>query len=139
MRVLILSCSTGGGHNSAAAAISERFMMHGYRSVTIDTLELLPWIMPKVISRGHVFVYRYLPKLFGVGYRFEERVKNPRFIYQQSAMGADELYRYICEEKYDTVICVHVFSALTMTEIRKNTIPILKCTLWQLIIHAVPA
>ena len=123
MRVLILSCSTGGGHNSAAAAISERFEMHGYHCTIVDTLELLPGFMTKVISRGHVFVYRHLPRLFGVGYRFEEHMENPRFIYQQSSLGADDLYRYICANNFDTVICVHVFSALTMTEIRKKYAP----------------
>ena len=101
-------------------------MMHGYRSVTLDTLELLPWIMPSVISRGHVFVYKHMPKLFGVGYRFEERVDNPKLICRQSAIGADELYRYIIAGGYDTVICVHVFSALTMTEIRKKFKPNIK-------------
>ena len=69
-----------------------------------------------------MFVYRHLPKAFGVGYRFEEKHGNA-FIYRQSAVGSDDLYNYIVGNKYDTVICVHVFPSLTMTAIRKKYNP----------------
>lgn len=125
MRVLILSCSTGGGHNSAAGAIKSCFEAHGIHCDIADTLELHSKGMSKIISRGHVFVYRHLPKAFGVGYRFEEKHGNA-FIYQQSAVGSDDLYNYIVGNKYDTVICVHVFPSLTMTAIRKKYNPDIK-------------
>lgn len=125
MKVLILSCSTGGGHNTAGQAIKAYFESNGVVCDTFDTLSLLPDAIAKVMSSGHVFLYRHFPRLFGVGYRFEEKHK-PRYMYRQSAYGADELYSYINENNYDTVICTHVFSALTMTEIRKRHNPRLK-------------
>ena len=33
MKVLILSCATGGGHNSAAAALCEYFEKQGFRVI----------------------------------------------------------------------------------------------------------
>lgn len=122
MKVLILSCSTGGGHNSAASALKKCFESHGVRCDIADTLDLRSRGVSKMIKNGHVFVYRHMPKAFGLGYRFEEKHGNS-FIYQQSALSADELYSYIAANKYDTVISVHVFPTLTMTEIRKKYDP----------------
>ncbi|MEE0968818.1 MAG: glycosyltransferase [Clostridia bacterium] len=125
MKVLVLSCNTGGGHNSAASAIKEVFESHGVRCDVFDTLQLFSEGVSRAISRGHVFVYRHMPSLFGAGYRFEEKHGN-KLLYYTNASIADELYKYISENNYDAVICVHVFAELTMTEIRKKYSPDIK-------------
>ena len=38
MKVLILSCNTGGGHNSAAHAVEEVVKAHGDEAVVLDYL-----------------------------------------------------------------------------------------------------
>ncbi len=117
MKVLILSCNTGEGHNSTAAAIQEAFLN---QSIPCDIRDALAFQSPRTsefIRWGHVFVYRYLPKLFGIGYRFEEN-HAPRFITQNAARGADALHDYIRSNGYDTVICVHVFGGLMMAAAR---------------------
>ena len=38
MKVLILSCNTGGGHNSAAKAIKEAFDERGHYCCVMDAL-----------------------------------------------------------------------------------------------------
>lgn len=123
--MLILSCNTGGGHNSAAASIKECFEGHGYSCDVFDTLELFSKGVSRAISRGHVFVYRHLPRLFGATYRFEEK-HSSRMLYQANASTADELYKYIRENRYDAVIAVHVFAELTLTEIRRKYDPDIK-------------
>ena len=42
MKVLILSCNTGGGHNSAAAAIKDYFEKNGSRCDIVNALDFLP-------------------------------------------------------------------------------------------------
>ena len=77
MRVLILSANTGGGHNSTAAALAEGFEK---ADVGVDTVDALKFISEKAsdfISWGHSYVYRKLPHLFGLGYRFEEKHPPP--------------------------------------------------------------
>ncbi len=125
MKVLILSCNTGGGHNSAAAAIKESFEAHGSKCDVFNALELFSKKVSQAISKGHVFVYRHLPNLFGAGYKFEEN-HSTKILYLASARGADELYKFIAASKYDSVIAVHVFAALTLTEIRKKYFPDIK-------------
>lgn len=39
MKILVLSCGTGQGHNSAAAAVREAFLRHGHDCVIADPLQ----------------------------------------------------------------------------------------------------
>lgn len=114
MKFLILTCNTGGGHNSTAEAISEYFTAHGMECETMDCLDFLSPAKAKIVSEGHVLLYRKAPKLFGVGYRFEEN-HVPRYFRNQCAACADEFYEAIQKVGCDAVINVHVFSAIIMT------------------------
>ena len=121
-KVLILSCNTGGGHNSAAKAIKECFEEHGAECEIFDTLALFSKGVSDAVSKGHIFVYRHLPRLFGATYRFEENHNN-KVLYYANASNADELYEYIIDNGFEIVIAVHVFAELTLTEIRKKFSP----------------
>ncbi|MEE1160471.1 MAG: hypothetical protein U0K70_00245, partial [Acutalibacteraceae bacterium] len=101
MRLLILSCNTGEGHNSAARAIK------GYletKNIPCEIRDALAFWSPeksKIISKGHVFIYRKMPKLFGVSYRFEEnhppKEGDESFIYELVIKGCDSLEEYLSE------------------------------------------
>jgi len=118
MKYLILTCSTGGGHHSTAAAISAVLTAHGQESMTMDCLDFLSPAKAKLISEGHVLLYRKAPKLFGLGYRFEEE-HIPKFILSQCEACADEFCEAVIHSGCDAVINVHVFSALIMTAAKR--------------------
>ena len=65
MKVLLFSCSTGGGHNSAAAALAQELEARSVESRTYDALQFLPKSTADLISHGHDFAYRYAPKIYG--------------------------------------------------------------------------
>ncbi len=126
MKMLILSANTGNGHNSTARAIAEQLTSMNIEYEIADTLTFISERVSDFISWGHSYVYRKLPKLFGVGYRFEEK-HPPRFLYEQCARGAEGLQAKLEEQQFDAVICVHVFSGMMMAEVRKkyqNRIPL---------------
>ena len=124
MRVLILSCNTGEGHNSCAKAIKEVFDAKGETSIIEDSLRFISEKTSRFISWGHVFVYRNLPWLFNWGYGYTERhtdvFKEKNMMYNFFGKGADELYKYIMRENYDTVICTHPFASLMLTETQRR-------------------
>lgn len=125
MRVLLLSCNTGGGHNSAAAAVRNCFIKRGVECDVHDALLFVSKPHSEVVSGGHVYIYRHLPQLFGVGYRFEEK-HPPRFIYDQMALGAKKFAAFLEENVYDAVVCTHIFGNMLVTEARRKygvTIP----------------
>ena len=119
MKFLILTCNTGGGHHTAAAAISEYFTAQGHTCVTMDCLDFLSPTKAKLISEGHVFLYRNAPKLFGMGYRFEEE-HTPKFILKQCEAYADDFYQTVQTVQCDAVIHVHIFCALIMTAAKQR-------------------
>ena len=55
MNIAILSCNTGGGHNSAAAAIARELDAQGHTYKIYNTLDFLPPYSARLISRGHAF------------------------------------------------------------------------------------
>ena len=91
MKVLLFSCSTGGGHNSAAAALAQELEARSVESRTYDALQFLPKSTADLISHGHDFAYRYAPKIYGAGYRREEKHPSSLF-YEQSIRGIGPLY-----------------------------------------------
>ena len=114
VQILILTCNTGGGHNATAAALQEQFRRCGHECTVLDCLEFLPPAKARLISEGHVLLYRKAPKLFGLGYKFEEN-HVPRYLRRQCEACAGDLHDTIAQLKCDAVISVHVFPAIMMT------------------------
>ncbi len=124
MRILILSCNTGGGHNSAAAALKEYFDSKEIFCEIKDALAFDSHLKSEIISKGDIILYKKAPKLFGFGYRFAENHPSKpgyeSFLYTIMKSGTEKLYEYLLENEIRTVLCTHVFAAMMMTEIRKR-------------------
>lgn len=124
MNALILSCNTGEGHNSCARAVKECFERHGDSCRIEDALCFISKGASRFISRWHVRMYRYMPWLFKLGYRFSEKhpggMDDGTLPYRFIGEGTETLCKYIIQNHIDTVICPHVFSAIMVTELRKK-------------------
>lgn len=120
MKLLILTCSTGGGHTSAAKAIAQAATEAGAECRIEDALRFLPGFDGKVISHGHTFVYRHLPSLFGVGYRYEQKRGGARIFQVECSRGAAALGLYIADGGYDAVVSVHVFASFMLAALRER-------------------
>lgn len=73
MKVLILSENTGEGHNSTAVAIKEALAEVGTDCDIQNALSLQSVRLSKFISNSHSFCYKYIPRLYGIGYMYEEK------------------------------------------------------------------
>ena len=132
MHVLILSANTGGGHNSCAGAIKDVFDEQSIPCVMVDVLSFVSEKASDFISRWHTRIYRYAPELFRTGYRFSE---NHPDVFQENSrvfdfltLGSERLGNYIKVHGFDTVVCVHVFSSLILTEtMKKQRLDIRSC------------
>lgn len=123
-KVVILSCSTGQGHNSCAQALMEYFEGQGVRCEIRDSLDFIsPWFS-RFISWGHSFIYRYLPNLFRWGYRYSEghptMFREKSMVYKMLMVGENRLYQFITVGGFDAAICTHVFSAIMLTHMCKR-------------------
>lgn len=128
-KVLILSCSTGQGHNSCAQAIKEYFESQGISCDFRDSFGFISKQLARFMSWGHSFIYRYLPGLFRWGYSYNKN--HPAVFHKKSGIyklltaGAERLYQHLSNNQFDTVICTHVFSAIMLTHmLKKHSLPI---------------
>lgn len=124
MRVLILSCNTGGGHNACAGAIQKAFAEIGHPCDIADALAFVSNKLSKFMSWGHTTMYRHIPGLFRKGYGFAEKhpamLQDDAAVYKLLTGGTEQLYAYIQEGGYDTVVCTHVFSGLLLRQTMKE-------------------
>ena len=124
MRILLLSCNTGEGHNATAKAIMEVLEADGISCEMADVLACLSPRFSKFICNWHTRLYKYAPRLFDAGYRaFEYTEPDPDdtpALYDLLRLGTGKLAEMFACEDYDAVICVHIFAGMMMTEVRKT-------------------
>ena len=132
MRILILSGNTGAGHNSAARAMQEYFCAQGCVCRILDGLQFLSRPKNEFICKSHVFLYRKLPMVYGMGYRLEEyqaqrqpyqkklNARAARMTRRSLPRRKRDLQTYLVDGGFDAVICVHVFAAKLMSELRRS-------------------
>lgn len=124
MRVLILTCNTGGGHNACASAIAQVFAENNIRCDTADSLGFVSDKLSKFMSWGHTTMYRHIPGLFRVGYGFAEKhpamLEEEKAVYKLLTGGTEKLHDHLQAGNYDTVICTHVFSGLLLRQMLKE-------------------
>ena len=132
MKALILSCSTGQGHNSCAHAIQEYYSSQNIPCEVKDALAFVSPAVSKVICWGHVTMYRHFHGLFQIGYHYSEKhsamFEKESGIYKFLNLGTRRIKAYIEEGGFDQVICTHVFASLMITELQKRYhLPIHTC------------
>jgi len=124
MRTLILTCNTGGGHNTCAKAIQQVFHNNGEVCDIADSLHFTSDRFSRFMSWGHATMYRHISGLFRWGYGFAEKhpdvMKEDSVAYRILSVGAERLREYICSGGYDTVISAHVFGGLLLDRMQKE-------------------
>jgi len=123
MKILILSCNTGEGHNSSAKALKKEMDARGIVCDVADTLSLVSEFVSRSISDLYVFSTR--SSLIEYAYKFGEVVSDnlmiPGFkspVHAANRLYSKKLYDCIIEGNYDAVICVHLFPAEALTALK---------------------
>ena len=123
IKILILSCGTGGGHNSAAIAIQEKFLNRGIEADFIEYLEIINEKVKDQVNKLYINSTKGEGKIFKTVYHLGElyektKLKSP--IYQLNSLNKNKLYKYIIDNNYDYVITTHLFPTQALTAIKKN-------------------
>lgn len=122
MKVLILSCDTGEGHNSAAFAIFEYLQKVNVECKVLDTLSLKSRQASKRASSTYLRVIR-IPLLFRITYNAGRLVSNSKIkspVYLKNKSYREPLYEYIITNGFDTIITTHLFPAETLTALKRE-------------------
>lgn len=123
MKILLLSCSTGEGHNHCAAAAREALEQSGCTVEFLDMLHMFgdpgPLSFDKILNR----ICTRKPELFGMMYHAGEMfsasgVTSP--VYIANIRHAVQLGDFIRANGYDAVLCSHLFPMETLTYLRRR-------------------
>ena len=123
MKVLILSCDTGEGHNSAAAAVAGALTQRGIESHVFDPLVLAGKYAERFVSGAYTTIMKKAPSAFNALYRAGDIYSSTGItspVYHANARYAANLRAFIETNGYDRVVCTHLYPMETLTAIRKS-------------------
>ena len=124
MKILILSCNIGEGHNSASKAIKEEFDVMGIECEIRDTLSFASEKISRFVSDTYVKMVINTPEIWGKMYEAgkkypaNKRYKSP--VYFSCGLFAEKVSRYINNEGYDAVIMTHLYPGEVLTYLKRR-------------------
>ena len=129
MKVLILSCNTGGGHNAAASALKESLNFYHHEAEVLDLMSLGRKHTSALVGGAYVKLVSVFPAGFGALYQLGELVrkfpwKSP--VYYANARLGNALADYIDQNHFNAVVTTHLYPAETLTWMKQKgrlTIP----------------
>ena len=123
MKAVLLTCSTGQGHNAAAAAVSAALTDRGFACETLDALHFLGENAGDAIEGAFVNIAVKTPRAFGFMYQAGEFISSDRRkspVYYANALYAENLHRYLVEKQIDAAVCPHLFPAEALTFLKRR-------------------
>jgi len=109
-KVLILTASTGGGHNQAAKSLSSKFQFYGYEVIVVDILKLTNKVMEKLFVEGYEILSCSLPIVYRGLYKYSNKksinIRLSKYIYK---IFKRKIYKSIEEEQPDLIVGTHPF------------------------------
>lgn len=123
MKILILSCSTGGGHNAAGKAVKERLEYEGHEAVMMDPFTLKSEKTARNVGNTYIRVASHFPGLFGFIYKIGSAITSSRHkspVYYADSLMVKRLYAYLRENHFDAIVMPHLFPAEMVTCMKRR-------------------
>jgi len=123
MRVLILSCCTGGGHDAAARAMQERVLAEGDEAVFLDAMSLVSRKTAKRVGGAYVWTAKNTPRLFGAVYRLGMKISSSKRkspVYYANSLAAGAVASYLEKETFDVILVTHLYPAEILTWLKRK-------------------
>ena len=125
MKILILSASTGEGHNSSGKAILNAMLQRGIDAEMKDVLEIANPRASKKVSKTYVKStegHNLFSKVYALAVWVSEHLNQGRRspVYLFNKIYWRRLYRYLEQGGYDAVVSVHLFAAESLTAVKRE-------------------
>lgn len=129
MDALILSCSTGGGHNAAGRAMQEALEARGHHVTMLDPYDLQNPGLGKKVGDAYVGMVQRAPRMFGCIYGLGQvyrrlPIRSP--VYYVNEKMDSILEDYLANHPCDVILMPHVFPAEILTTMKRRGIPVPK-------------
>lgn len=118
MKILILSASTGGGHNRASNALKS-YINSQDSSISVeivDTLEYCSSLLNKTVTIGYKALAKNAPELYGTFYKTADKTSPiSELVNTVVTQFAKKLLPLISEKSPDIVVTCHPFASSMMS------------------------
>lgn len=119
-KILILTTSTGQGHNQAANSLKEIFERRGYTVEKYDFLESNSTFLNSTITMGYEFLASKIPGFYGFFYNITDKKITNRLLKYIFWNTERKLHNYISKEKPDIIIGTHPLSVNIVTHLKRR-------------------
>lgn len=123
MKVVILTTSTGQGHNHAARALAEEFTARGVETRVCDVLDMGGRNASAASSRSYSRAVTYVPHIFYAFYRLGGLVDSPTRhspVYYANAIHAKDVLRELLAFAPDAIVTTHMYGAQVLTRLAER-------------------
>lgn len=121
MKILILSCGTGGGHNAAGQAVADELQRRGHTVAFHDTYQLVSQWFSSIINNTYNGMVRYTPRLFGAIYSLSEasgKIPGRSPVFWTNRLLSIKVAEFLQENRFDAVVMTHVFPAQMLASLK---------------------
>lgn len=123
-RLLILTASTGEGHNQAANSLKELFETKGYDVTILDFFQANSKLLSKIFVNGYAVSASFLPKLYGALYKISDikilnKLLNIVFIFINN-----KILKFIDEYKPTAIVTTHPLAVSIIDSLKSKGVSI---------------
>lgn len=123
MKILVLTCSTGGGHNACARYIVDECKDNNIECDYKDYMDIVGSKASQIAEKIYLDSTRNNGLIFKGVYKIGElysKTNIPSPVYGLNSLIKEKLYNYIVDNNYDLVIGTHLFPCVALTAIKKD-------------------
>lgn len=123
-KVLVITTSTGQGHNQAASTLCDFFEQEGFRATKIDFLSINSVILNKAVVNGYELGASVFPHIYGIVYK----ITNIPFINKSLTYpflnAGKRVWEVIENEKPDIIVSTHPLGINMLHRFKKQGLAI---------------
>jgi len=123
MRILIITVTTGHGHNATARALEAELLSQGADVIVLDMYQYINRVLYNVVDKGYLFSIRRMPRSFGRTYSGAERRVIPRKalgILNSNRLLAGRLAGFFQDYHPQLILTTHVFAAQVLEVLKQH-------------------
>lgn len=129
-KILILTASTGEGHNQAAKTLESEFNHKGYLCKRVDMFKSTHRSMDVLMSDGYKILASNMPKMYGTLYRKADDERFNRLVVKKMLKMTEYKIKRIAQDfGADIIIATHPFAVPIIGNLKKKrklTIPFIQ-------------
>lgn len=119
-KVLILTTSTGQGHNQAATSVAESFENAGYEIIKLDFLAKNSKFLNDMIVQGYEISASKFPKTYGLFYNLTDSKFINKFLKLPFFLTRRKVSKFINEIQPDVIVASHSISINVISDLKKH-------------------